>query len=128
MSIKELPWVATAKSYLGTKEIPGKRSNSKIMSWAKNIGGWIKNYYKNDDIPWCGLFVAQCMYANGIDIEIKNPLSARAWNEFGVSTTPRYGAIMVFSRKGGGHVGFYMSEDASYYHILGGNAFHWFFR
>jgi hypothetical protein len=28
---------------------------------------------------------------------------------------------MVFSRKGGGHVGFLLSEDADTYHILGGN-------
>jgi hypothetical protein len=28
---------------------------------------------------------------------------------------------MVFERPGGGHVGFYVGEDAAAYHVLGGN-------
>lgn len=123
MAVRELniPWLETAKQLVGTKEIPGSRSNSVIIGWAKDLGGWIKNFYKNDDIPWCGLFVAHCMQANDIRITIENPLSAREWNKFGEKTTPRYGCIMVFSRDGGGHVGFYISEDSTSYHILGGN-------
>ncbi len=35
---KELPWMATAKRLMGTKEISGKRSNSVIMNWAKQLG------------------------------------------------------------------------------------------
>ena len=118
---KNIPWVDTAIKLIGTSEIPGRRSNSVIIGWARSIGGWIKDYYTNDDIPWCGLLVAHCMRDNDIDVTIKNPLSARAWNEFGIKTSPCYGCIMVFSRKGGGHVGFYVSEDDNYYHILGGN-------
>ena len=123
MSIREfnLPWLITAENYMGTKEIVGRRSNSIIMGWAKALGGWIGDYYTNDDIPWCGLFMAACMQENNIHINIKNPLSARAWNEFGEKTTPRFGAIMVFTRRGGGHTGFYISEDDTTYHILGGN-------
>jgi len=123
MSIKEpaLPWLETAKRLVGTDEIPGSRSNPTILKWAKNLGGWIKNYYTDDDIPWCGLFVAHCMQHNNIPIGIANPLSAREWNMFGQKTTPRYGCVMVFSRNGGGHVGFLISHDDSSYHILGGN-------
>ena len=29
--------------------------------------------------------------------------------------------MLVFTRPGGGHVGFYVGEDAAAYHILGGN-------
>ena len=54
-------------------------------------------------------------------MEISNPLSAREWLNFGENVKPAYGAVMVFSREGGGHVGFYVSEDTNYYHILGGN-------
>lgn len=123
MSIREynLPWVNTATRLMGTTEIPGARSNPAIMSWAKSIGGWIASFYKDDDIPWCGLFVAHCMRDNNIEVAIKNPLSALEWNKFGIKTAPCYGAVMVFSRKGGGHVGFYVSEDDTSYHILGGN-------
>jgi uncharacterized protein (TIGR02594 family) len=31
------------------------------------------------------------------------------------------GAILVFERPGGGHVGFYVGEDATTYSVLGGN-------
>lgn len=123
VTVYELPWLVTAESLLWTKEIPGKGSNKSILSWAKSLKGWNKDYYTNDDIPWCGLFVAHCFLANGINPydQIENVLSALAWNKFGVKTEPCYGAVMVFSRSGGGHVGFYVSEDSDYYHILGGN-------
>jgi hypothetical protein len=29
--------------------------------------------------------------------------------------------VLVFQRPGGGHVGFYVGEDATAYHVLGGN-------
>lgn len=123
MSLREynLPWMLTAANYVGLKEIPGARSNKTIIEWAENIGGWVEDYYTNDDIPWCGLFVAECMKENNINITIKNPLSAKAWADFGEQTEPKFGAIMVFTRSGGGHVGFYISEDDDAFHILGGN-------
>lgn len=119
--VNELPWIVTAESLMFTDEAPGSANNPRIIKWAKGIGGWIASFYTADSIPWCGLFTAHCMRANGIPIGIDNPLSALAWNKFGVKTEPCYGAVMVFSRTGGGHVGFYVSEDESTYHILGGN-------
>lgn len=118
---KWIPWMYTAEQLLGTTEIKGKRSNPRIIQWAKNVGGWITSYYKNDDIPWCGLFVDHCLRVHGIEITIDNPLGARNWAKFGFEVEPCRGAIMVFTRKGGGHVGFYVSEDLDFYHILGGN-------
>lgn len=121
MEIKlTIKWLDVAKTFLGTKEVPGKKSNPKIMQWAANLGGWIKSFYKDDSIPWCGLFVANCMNAAGYK-PVAAALSALAWNEFGIPTQPRLGAVMVFKRTGGGHVGFYVSEDDTTYHILGGN-------
>ena len=117
----ELPWLNVAKSEYGVKEIPGARSNPKIIQWAKDVGGWIPGFYKNDDIPWCGLFVAHCMIDAGIKPGIDNVLSALAWNKFGQKIHPCYGSVMVFKRTGGGHVGLYVSEDKTTYHILGGN-------
>jgi hypothetical protein len=32
-----------------------------------------------------------------------------------------YEAVLVFERPGGGHVGYYFGEDATAYHVLGGN-------
>jgi len=122
---KEAPWMATAKKLIGTREISGKRSNNVIMSWARALGRSVRNTYTNDDIPWCGLFVAHIFNENGINQGPPNPLGARQWLKFGESCDPQYGAVMVFWRgkKSGwaGPVGVYVSEDENYYHILGGN-------
>lgn len=115
------PWMDTAESLIGTKEKPGTSNNPEIIEWAKAIGGWVANYYTKDEIPWCGLFVAHCFEQHGIAIP-KNPLSALEYSKTGESLDePSYGAVMVFTRKGGGHVGFYIGEDEDAYHILGGN-------
>ena len=114
-------WMVTARSLLGTKEKPGTSNNPIIMEWANAIGGWVANFYTKDEIPWCGLFVAHCLSEHNIKIP-KNPLSALEYSRWGVKLskgTP--GAVMVFTRPSGGHVGFYVSEDATDYHILGGN-------
>jgi hypothetical protein len=54
-----------------------------------------------------------------------NPLGARQWSTFGRRCEPQPGAVMIFWRvsksDGRGHVGFYVAEDAGFYHILGGN-------
>jgi uncharacterized protein (TIGR02594 family) len=51
-----------------------------------------------------------------------NPLWARNWNNFGVSTkVAMLGDVLVFARESGGHVGIYVGEDAKAYHVLGGN-------
>lgn len=119
--VKEIPWVTTAEALLFTNEAPGTADNPRILRWAQDFGGWVASFYKKDSIPWCGLFVGHCMRINGIHVGIQNPLSALAWNKFGVKCDPMYGAVMVFSRSGGGHVGFYVSEDRDAFHILGGN-------
>ena len=117
-SLDFLPWFEEAKRLMGTREIRGRRSNSVIMNWARKL----RIGYRNDDVPWCGLFAAHCISATLPEEKIPvNPLWARNWLKFGDRTTPRLGAIMVFSRGKGGHVGFYAGEVGSYYVILGGN-------
>lgn len=116
---EELPWMFVAKSLIGTKENPGKRSNNpNILQWAAlaEIPG-----YTDDDIPWCGLFVAHCLVEAGVEY-VKDPLWARNWVHFGKKLDqPAYGAIMVFQRPSGGHVAFYTGEDDDHYFVLGGN-------
>lgn len=118
------PWMETAKSYIGLKEYPGNRNNQTILDWAKIVGGWTKDYYKRDSIPWCGLFTAICLIQNSIK---PSPEALRAkawyynWPDGQKLKEPCFGCILVFSRSGGGHVGFYVSEDKDYFHVLGGN-------
>jgi uncharacterized protein (TIGR02594 family) len=117
------PWLQTAFELMGTREKPGKGSNEAIIGWARDLE--IVSY-NDDDIPWCGLFVAHCVGSQLPEESLpNNPLGARAWERFGHKTTPQLGAVMVFWRgsktSGLGHVGFYWAEDDEAYHILGGN-------
>ncbi len=119
---KEPVWMREARRFVGQKEIPGPKSNPVIMGWAKRFGGWIANYFSDDDIPWCGLFIGHVI-ATTLPKEPlpANPLGALQWRKFGKETPASLGAILVFSRSGGGHVGIYVGEDKSHYHVLGGN-------
>ncbi|MEH3091995.1 MAG: TIGR02594 family protein [Agrobacterium cavarae] len=120
--IVEPVWMRDARRYLGVKEIPGEKSNAVIIGWAKALGGWIANWFKNDDTPWCGLFVSNAI-ATTLPKESMpaNPLGALNWAKFGQESRAARGAILVFERAGGGHVGFYVGEDSEYFHVLGGN-------
>lgn len=118
-----IPWVDTAYSLIGTQEKPGQGSNEAILGWAEDLE---ITSYNDDDIPWCGLFVAHCVGSQmPEEVLPANPLGARKWQHFGHEVSPRLGAIMVFWRGSPngwkGHVGFYWAEDDDAYHILGGN-------
>lgn len=104
----------------GTREIVGKQHSKEILSWAKELG--LEKTYTNDEIPWCGLFVAVIVKRAGFEV-VKNPLWARSWNDFDTKQTKAMlGDVLVFTRPGGGgHVGIYVGEDDTCYHILGGN-------
>lgn len=116
----ELPKIITEGLKLyGTEEAPGKVSNATIMKWAKEVG--LEHTYSADSIPWCGLYVAYVVHKSGRS-PIANPLWARNWANWGkASGTASLGDILVFVRDGGGHVGFYIAEDDTAYHVLGGN-------
>jgi uncharacterized protein (TIGR02594 family) len=108
-----------AVKHIGVKEIVGKQHNPTILSWAKALG--LEKVYTNDEIPWCGLFVAYCAHAAGLDV-VKHPLWALNWNKYGnVAKVAMLGDVLTFTRNGGGHVGIYVGEDATHYHVLGGN-------
>lgn len=111
--------IVEAYKYFGIKEIVGPQHNPVIMDWAKELG--LEKVYNSDEIPWCGLYVAIVCKRAGKDV-VKNPLWARNWNNWGIpQKTAMLGDILVFSRGSGGHVGFYVGEDAKCYHVLGGN-------
>ncbi|WP_230769545.1 TIGR02594 family protein [Sphingomonas sp. Leaf4] len=117
-------WLAAARKKLGTKEAPGAANSPTIMGWAKRLGTKVLGMvYNADNVPWCGVFVAACMQDAGLP---SAPIAVRAsaWATYGQRLrferlSP--GAILVFQRPGGGHVGFYVGEDATAFHVLGGN-------
>lgn len=105
----------------GTIEAPGKKNNPLILQWAQSIG--LGNIYKADSIAWCGLTMAYCAARAGWDHAPRgNALSALNWASWGnPADKPSLGDVMVFKRKGGGHVALYVGEDDTAYHIIGGN-------
>lgn len=129
-SITVAPWLSIARALTGTQEIAGARSNPLILEWVKEIVaaypdikgnvGW----YGNDDIPWCGLFIAYCMAKSGHKPPAA-PLGAvnwhRAWPDGVKLAGPALGAVAVMTRSGGGHVTFYEGEDDNYWFGRGGN-------
>lgn len=108
-----------AVALYGTIEAPGKANNPTITNWAKECG---IGAYSTDAIPWCGLFMAVCAKRAGW-ARPSNPLWARDWATWGKPRTgpAMLGDVLVFVRDGGGHVAIYVGEDATHYHILGGN-------
>lgn len=120
MSFKQ-PWMNVAANFMGITEKSGTANHPEIMKWAKVVGGQVEKEYTADSIPWCGLFAAIVIASVGV-VPVAQPLWARNWVKFGTKLSePCFGCVMTFTRDGGGHVGFYVSEDSSYYHILGGN-------
>jgi uncharacterized protein (TIGR02594 family) len=117
--MSEPSWLKIARSYDGLKEIPGPLHNQTIIRWLGKLKAW----WSNDEAPWCGVFVAHCIKEAGLPYP-KLYMRAKAWAEYG-SLLRRdrlaTGAILVFDRAGGGHVGFYVGEDAGHYFVLGGN-------
>ncbi len=117
-----LVWFQEAWRLMGVKEAPGAADNPAILQWATDQG----IPYSGDDVAWCGLFVAHCLGSTLTEEPLPtSPLGARSWLKFGGPCTVRPGAVAVFWRGAPdgwqGHVGFYVGEDDTAYHILGGN-------
>lgn len=112
-------WMETARSHVGLKEIPGPSHNPVIVKWLRSLKAW----WHDDETPWCGALVAHCMQEAGLPFP-KHWYRAKGWADYGSLLRRERlapGAILVFDRQGGGHVGFYAGEDTAFYFVLGGN-------
>ncbi len=86
--------VSVAQSQIGLGEVGG---NNKGMYVRKYLNG-------QEGLPWCAGFVSWCVREAGYDIPYL--LRAKSYLKYGeVVNDPQPGDIVVFSRKGGGHVG-----------------------
>lgn len=116
-------WMDYARRYIGEREVPGPyEHNPHILRWLEML----KASWRDDETPWCGTYMGGIMRVQVPDVPLPgNPFGARQWLQYGEETTPRPGAILVFWRKSpsswAGHVGFYVAEDATHLHVLGGN-------
>ncbi|HLP67938.1 MAG TPA: peptidoglycan-binding protein [Rhizobium sp.] len=114
------PWLDVAWRMKGLHE---RRDNAALREFLKSDGGTIGDPAK---IPWCGDFVQTCIAIAMPDEPLPaNPYAAINWLKFGREDQPQRGAILVFWRGSPdgweGHVGFYVSEDQTHFHVIGGN-------
>lgn len=120
----EPAWLRHARTLIGTREAAGPANSPTIMGWAKKLGAKVLGMvYNADSVPWCGLFVATCLAQDGV-AAAPIAVRAKAWAMWGANLAAAKlapGAVLVFDRAGGGHVGFYVGEDQTCYHVLGGN-------
>jgi uncharacterized protein (TIGR02594 family) len=115
-----LPWITEAKSALGRNEA---RDRSWLMDWLKRDGRSLGDPSKN---PWCGDFVETCIRVALPDEPLlgalgTHPYWARHWMLFGREVQPITGAVLIFERGLGGHVGFAVGQDDTHFYVLGGN-------
>lgn len=111
-------WVDIARRYIGVREIKGPKHAAVILVWLAKLGAW----WRDDETPWCGTFVAQVLTEAGV-VPVKAWYRAMAWADWGSALhRPLYGCVVVFSRVGGGHVGIVVGQDpAGNLQVLGGN-------
>ncbi|MDU9006828.1 NlpC/P60 family protein [Sedimentitalea todarodis] len=115
-----MPWMSLALRKRGMHE---GRDNPELREFLKSDG---KTLGDPAQLPWCGDFVETCIAVTMTNAVLPgNPYLARNWLKFGQTVDPCFGSVLVFWRKKrsgtSGHVGFYYSEDADTYHVLGGN-------
>lgn len=122
----ELSWVKIARDKIGTYEIVGRQHNPIILAmWktafeAKGQRSWVID----DETPWCGGFTGFAFASIGLGAKIPTQFPrALAWAEAGTKLDkPAYGCVVVFTRKGGGHVGIVVGKDKfGNIMVLGGN-------
>jgi uncharacterized protein (TIGR02594 family) len=130
--------VRVAIDLLGTLEAPGAPDNPVILAWADEVeqclsngyNRWAADWYNDDSIPWCGLFMAVVAARAAQGRAERMPpdkyLSAAAWSAFGTPVALDHAAVgdvMVLTRAGGGHVTLFVGLEAGgkRFFGLGGN-------
>lgn len=111
------PWLRAARADLGQRETLGPNDSPWIRRMlAKLAGAWLLGQ------PWCGGAVATWMQAAQLPMP-KAWYRAKAWLDWGTPiAAPAVGAVVVFAREGGGHVGLVVGRDQlGRLLVLGGN-------
>lgn len=114
------PWVEEFRKVFGLHEI---RDNEALKAWLISDG---KTLGDPKMLPWCGDAMATAIRKSLPDekfvgVLAENPYWALNWAAFGDAIEPCFGAIGVFKRAEGGHVGVLVSQSKDTYHVLGGN-------
>jgi uncharacterized protein (TIGR02594 family) len=112
------PWMTEARKLLGLRETKGAQHTPEILQMWKDIkrGG-----IKDDETPWCAAFVGAMLERAGVkSSRFESAKSYLNWGE--LLPLPLPGCVVVFTRDGGGHVGFAVGRDKEgNLLVLGGN-------
>lgn len=122
--------LTVAARFSGIAERPGPAANPLVLAMIQLEAAGASD----DAIPWCSAFVNFIAWLLGL--EASHSLAARSWLLVGTAipladATPGLD-VVVFKRGTGpqpgpeiiaaqGHVAFYMSQDAAFVQVLGGN-------
>lgn len=115
-------WVSVSASHVGIHEIPGQQSAAVIQQWAEDLG--VSAIYPNDAVAWCALYMNRLMLACQLPTTGKgyDLLRARMFAMWGQPLGGvALGAVLVFTRPEGAHVGIYLGENVTHYYVRGGN-------
>jgi uncharacterized protein (TIGR02594 family) len=111
-------WIELARQFIGLHEVKGREHDPEILQMWKDIkrGG-----IKDDETPWCAAFVGAMLERAGI--KSSRFESAKSYLSWGVQLKePTADCVVVFTRAGGGHVGFVVGQDSvGNLLVLGGN-------
>lgn len=114
----EQAWLVEARKHLGVTEVKGSLHRAEILQMWKDIK---RSGIKDDETPWCAAFVGAMLERSGV--RSTRFESAKSYLQWGRTLSePVLGCVVVFTREGGGHVGFLVGKDAAgNLLILGGN-------
>lgn len=116
MSTANFTWYDIAKREAGVKELQGIADHPRIVEYHSTT----TLRATDDEVPWCSSFVNWCVQRAGY-VGTRSA-AARSWAKWGVKIDkPIAGCIVVMTRTGGGHVGFYEAHDDSTVQVFGGN-------
>lgn len=122
--VSEPNWLKIARREEGVREISGPQHEVRILEYLAVCTNTSEALRAKDETAWCSAFACWVMEEAGF--ESPRTAWARTWydarwgNEEDIGN-PRVGALAVFSRGEGGHVGFFLEDLGSKVKILGGN-------
>lgn len=121
-----LPWWPIALAELGVAEVQGQEHNPRILEYLATTT-LDRALAEQDETAWCSAFANWCVEKAGV--KGTDSAWARSWLQWGREPRPLeevpVGAILIFSRGDGGHVGFWAGPGENHrpdiIRVLGGN-------
>lgn len=121
--------IAEGIKLVGIREYPGHAANNPIIMNMADDLAIPRDIYPDDETAWCGLaqnwLCLKCdkplSYVSGkkIKYDLVRAKNFQYWGS--PSALAMFGDVLVFDRPGGFHVGMYVGEDETHYHVMGGN-------